>query len=181
MQIDVFATKIIIQRALDLMETAACWERKAAKKAHICGLQGEKRRLRYLSRDARNIVDWLEHIAYDVLKVDICAQEGSVDVSTLVDPKTTMEGIISKLWTIYNEVHQIANELVVAKFKKLSEPLYCYSGKLFDILQELQRSHTCYEFGKYEYHHVSRYQVGWENVHDEYEEKEESQGYNDHK
>lgn len=180
MAINVPIVQPLIQRSLDLMETASCWERKAAKSAHICGLQGEKRRLRYLYREAQNIVDWTEHTAYDLLKIEIRAQEGTIDTSSLLCPMSTMNGLIEKLWTIYYEAHQIANDLINAKFKKFAEPLYCYANKLFDILTELQRAQSEYEKAKYEYHHISRYQVAWENVHDNYEAKEERQGYKDY-
>lgn len=169
----------LLQRSLDLMETAARWERRAAKKAHIVGLQGEKRRLRYLSRKARNVVDVIEHSAYDLFKLDMYAQEGSIDVSSLVCVMSTMNGIIEKLWTIYNETHTIANEMVIAKFKKFANPLYDYSCELFEIIVELRRAQSSYEMGEYEHHHVSRYQIAWENVHDNYEPKEEEQGYKD--
>jgi len=181
MRADIAQLESLLQKTLNLMETASCWSRKAAKKAHIVGLQGEKRRLRYLSREARYIVDWTEHYSYDLLKIDICATPGSVDVSTLVCTGTTMKGIISKLWTIYDAVHQTANELVTAKFRDFATPLYSYTSKLFCIIGELQRAENEYVMADYEYHHVSRYQVSWYNVHDEYEDKEECQGYQDHK
>lgn len=177
MPIDVSSVQPLLQRALDLMELASTWEREAAKKAHICGLQGEKRRLRYLYRKASNIVDWIEHKSADILRIDIRAQKGIVDTSTLKDPKSAMEGIITKLWTIYFETHQLANELVAIRFNKFAKPLYKYSDRLFDILGELQRAQMEYEMAKYEYHHISRYQLGWDNVHDKYKHKERKQGY----
>jgi len=171
----------ILQRSLDLMETASCWMRKAAKKAHIVGLQGEKRRLRYLSREARNLVDWIEHSAYDLFKLDTCGQSGTIDVKDLVCPMSTMNGIIEKLWKVYNEAHQVANDLVIAKYRSFASPIYKYTDELICILSELQRAQTEYERAEYEYHHISRYQVGYWNVHDEYEKMEETQGYSDHK
>lgn len=180
MQIDVSTVQPLLQRALNLMETTSCWQRKAAKKAHIVGLQGEKRRMRYLSRESRNVVDWMEHNIYDILKIDISAQSGTTDTSGLVCPMSTMNGIVDKLWLIYNEAHQIANDLVVAKFRVFAKPLYCYSDELCCIIGELQRAQFEYEKANYEYHHISRYQVSWCNVHDKYEDKEESQGYTDH-
>jgi len=181
MPLDTTAIQPILQRALNLMETGSAWERKAAKRAHIVGLQGEKRRLRYLSREARNAVDWLEHAAYDILRLDMTAKAGTVDVTQLVCPMSTMNGIIEKLWVIYNECHQIANDLVMAKYRSFAQPLYCYADELFCILGELQRTQFEYEKANYEYHHVSRQQVGKDNVHDIYEEKEKEQGYKDYK
>lgn len=178
--IDLSTVQPLLQKELNLMETASMWARRAAKKAHIVGLQGEKRRLRWLYREARNVVDWTEHAAYDVLMIDIMPQAGSTDVNGLTDTMSTMKGIIDKLWVIYNEAHQIANDLVVAKFRKFACRLYDYSDKLFCIIQELQRADIEYGKASYEYHHISRYQVSYYNVHDEYECKEEDQGYTDH-
>lgn len=171
----------LLQKLLNNMETASCWARKAAKRANIVGLQGEKRRLRYLSREARNVVDWTEHNAWTVFKIDICAQPGTVDVSLLMCSMTTMSGIIDKLWTIYNETHQIANDLVAAKLKHVADCVYKYVDKIYCIIGELQRAQSEYEMADYEYHHISRYQVAWENVHDIYECEEEKQGFIDHK
>lgn len=181
MAIDVSAVQPLLQRTLNLMETAACWARKAAKQAHIVGLQGEKRRLRYLYRKATNIVDWTEHAALDHLRLNICAQPGTVDVSSLVCCMSTMNGIIEKLWTIRDQTHKLANELVMANYRRYAERLYDYSDCLDDILSDLQKAQFEYEKAEYEYHHVSRYQVGYYNIHDEYEEKEEAQGYVDSK
>lgn len=180
MPIDVTQVQPLIQRSLNLMETASCWCRKASKKAHIAGMQGEKRRLRYLYREASNIVDWTEHAIFDHLKIDICAQPGNVDVSSLMCPMSTMNGMIEKLWVIRDQAHDIANQLVIAKCRRYAKRLYCYVDKLDDILSELQRAQNEYERANYEYHHISRYQVSYYNVHDEYEEKEETQGYSDH-
>jgi len=171
----------LLQRALNLMETAACWERKASKRCLIVGLQGEKRRLRWLGREAQNVVDWIEFAAWSTCGIDIEAQEGSVNVNTLLDYQSAMGGIIEKLSVIHDEAHQIANELVAAKLRGFAKPIYQYVDCLFDIIGELQRAQSEYEMANYEYHHISRYQVSWYNVHDNYECKEEKQGYTDFK
>lgn len=177
---DVTAVQPLLQRSVNLFETSANCFREAAMKAHMCGLQGEKRRLRYLSRKARDIVDCTEHKVWDMFKIELTPQEGTVDVSALRDAKSTLEGMIDKMWKIYNEAHQIANDLVVAKARPLSKPVYEYVDCLFEVIGELQRAQFEYELANYEYHHISRYQVSYYNVHDEYEPKEEAQGYSDH-
>lgn len=180
MQIDISTVQTLIQKSLNLMETAKKWESRAAKKALMCGLQGEKRRLRWLSREAGFAIDWTEQMAWGILKIDLCAQEGSVDVSGLLDTRSTTEGIIEKLWTIYSAARKLVNEFTIANFKDFAVPLDKYACKLFKIIGELQRYQSEYEMAKYEYHHISRYQVSLENVHDEYECEEEKQGYKDY-
>ena len=178
--VDTTTIQPILQQTIDALETSGHWAQCAAKKAHIAGLQGEKRRLRYLAREARYIVTWTEHFAYDLLCIDISAQRGNTDVRSLLCPRSTMEGVISKLWTIVQILHGLANELIQEKMRVFAKPLYAYVDELFSIIAELQRTQTEYERSDYEYHHISRYQVGWSNVHDKYEEKEQEQGYTDH-
>lgn len=181
MTVDTARIQPLLQKALNLMETAALWERSAAKKAHMAGLQGEKRRLRWLAREAQNVVDWTEHTIYDLANLDISPQLGTTDVSNLRDTMSTIKGIIDKLWLIHNEIHQIANDLVTAKCKSFAEPLYCYAKKLFCIITELRRADSEYEKASYDYQMIARYQVGLCNIHDDYERMEAAQGYRDWK
>ena len=178
--VDTTTIQPLIQQTIDALDTSGHWMQCAAKKAHIAGLQGEKRRLRYLAREAKHIVTWAEHFSYDLLCIDISAKRGNTDVSTLLCPRSTMEGIISKLWTIVQVLHTYANEFIANNMRCYAIPVYNYVEELFSIIAELQRTQSEYERADYEYHHISRYQVGWSNVHDKYEEKEECQGYTDH-
>jgi len=177
---DITTIQPLLQQTIDALDTSSHWQDCAAKKAHIAGLQGEKRRLRYLAREAKNLVTWMEHFTYDLLGLDISAQRGDIDVSTLLCPRSTMDGIISKLWKITSVLHTCANEFITVNMRTYAIPLYAYVEELFSIIAELQRARREYEQADYEYHHISRYQVSWCNVHDKYEEKEEAQGYTDH-
>ena len=139
--------------------------------------------MRYLSRKAQNVVDCLQHSAWDIMDpgLELYPTVGSSDVSTMVDTKTSMRKMIDTLWKIHNEAHAIANEMVVGKFKSISDPIYDFCSCLLSIISEMQRNYRSYEMGAWEWHHVSRHQESDCNIHDEYEKKEESQGYSDHK
>lgn len=180
MDFDTTTVKPLLERALNLMATAAKWQEKAAKKCLIVGLQGEKRRMRYLGREALIVRDHLEYQAYDRLDgLDICAQSVDTDVAMMQCCESSMNHMISKLWAIRTQAHQIANDLVVANFKDFACFLYEYAAKIFSILGELQRNRKSYKKCDYDYHHVSRYQESCYNVHDAYECKEKEQGYSD--
>lgn len=170
----------LIQLAIDNLSTYSDWSRKAAMKAHMCGLQGEKRRLRYLYRKANMVVDTLQHSMYDLFSVELYPRVGSANVVDMMCPKTTMAGMIKTMWTMYEQLHKVANDLIGANMRSLASPIYGYCGCLLDILSELQRTQKEYEWANWEYHHISRHQVSHSNVHDKYEDKEESQGYSDH-
>lgn len=181
--IDQGIVRTSIQRALDILATSKDWDDMAAIRCHLIGLQGEKRRLRYLSRKAGYIITFLQHKPLDIFEPPLSCLPIAGDVgdsiAKLTDAKVAMPLIVEKLWKIYTSLHQIANELVANNMRPLADCLYEYIGCIFNVIGDLNRADREYKLADYEYHHISRYQVGWANVHDEYEDKEESQGYSD--
>lgn len=173
----------LIQRALNLFETSACWDKKAAMKCHMVGLQAEKRRLRYLARKAQNVIDSLQHSGWDIFDpgLELYPVAGVGDVSAMNDPETCMRKIIDTFWTIHDSAHEIANEMVIGKLKGLSEPIFCFCECLMDLISEVQRKYRSYEASGWNWMHISKDQETQNNTHDEYEEKEEAQGYKDRK
>lgn len=173
----------LIQKALDLFETSALFNRRAAMKCHISGLQGEKRRARYLFRKSQYIVDCLQHSTVDLFDpiLELYPNVGSIDISSMVTPKACMEKIISTLWKIHDDAQGIANDMVIAKFNSLREPIDKFCDCIMTIIAEMNRNYRSYEAAAWEWHHVSRHQETDCNIHDKYEDKEEQQGYKDHK
>lgn len=173
----------LIQRALDLFETIATFDRSAAMKCHIAGLQGEKRRMRYLYRKAKCVVDCLQHGAWDMFDpgLELYPKSGSADVSSMTNTQTCMRKIIDTLWKVHDEAHAIANDMVMAKLKSLSCPVYDYCDCLTTIISEMNRNYRSYEMSGWDWHHITRHQETDCNIHDKYEDKEEGQGYSDHK
>lgn len=171
------------QRTLDLFETSALWMRKGAMKCHMAGLQGEKRRLRYLYREAQNVTDCLQHSGWDLFDpgLELYPVVGSADISKMMDPESCIRIIIETYWKIHDAAHEIANEMVIGKFKGLSEPVYHYCDCLMNMIGETQRNYRSYEAAGWDWHHVSRHQETDCNIHDKYEGKEEKQGYSDGK
>ena len=180
---DMSADKALVQRALDLLETAANFDRKAAMKCHMAGLQGEKRRMRYLYRTSQNIVDCLQHSVYDIFNpgMELYPTVGTVDVYSMSDCKSCIQKAIETLWKVHDEAHSIANDMVLGKLKGLSDPLYEYCSCLMSIIGEMQRNYRSYELSGWDWHHISRHQETECNIHDKYEGKEKSQGYSDGK
>jgi hypothetical protein len=173
----------LTQKTIDLLETASCFCRKAAMKCHIVGLQGEKRRMRYLYRKCNNIADSMQHGVYDIFSpgLELYPNTGNTDITMINSPQTCMKKMIDTLWAVHDQLHLIANDMVIQKMKGLSGPLYDYCSCLMSMLGEMQRNYRSYEAGGWEYHHISRHQESACNIHDEYEDKEGHQGYSDHK
>lgn len=181
--LDKSSNQSLIQRALDIFETGSFFTRNAAMKCHMSGLQAEKRRSRYLYRKALNIVDYLQHSTWDIFEpgLELYPHMGSIDTDVMTDPKSCMRKIIESLWKIHDEAHAIANEMVVARLRCLSEPIYDFCNCVMTIISEMQRNFRSYELGGWDWILISRHQEADNNIHDEYEKKEESQGYSDHK
>lgn len=180
---DITLAKTLIQKALDLFETGACFYRKAAMKCHMVGLQGEKRRMRYLYRQYQMVTDCLQHGAWDLFDpgLELYAEVGNSDIKIMSDTKTCMRKMIDTLWKLHDEAHTIANEMVVGKLKGLAEIIYKYCDCIMSMITEMQRNYRSYEMSGWDWHHISRHQETECNIHDKYESKEESQGYSDHK
>lgn len=173
----------LLQRALNLFETSASWDRKAAMKCHMVGLQAEKRRLRYLFRNAQNVVICLQHSGWDVFNpgLELYPVTGDGDVSSMTTPETCMQKILDTLWTVHDEGRAIENDMILGKLKGLSQPIAKYCDCLMTIIGEVQRNYRSYEKSGWNWLLISRHQETDCNSHDEYEKKEESQGYIDHK
>jgi len=72
---------------------------------------------------------------------------------------------------------QIANAIVAAGFHPLSQCLHMHQAYLQDEIIDTNRFIMEGDAAKWEFHHISRYQVSMkDNIHDNYEEKKRKQG-----
>jgi len=171
-----------VQESLDFSTQVFDVLSKGAMYSHDVGLQGEKRRLRYLGREAIMLGEKLQHGARDIYACMLWpAKAKHSDVNGLTTMENTMIWIINKLWQIHDEYHRIANEMVVGRNRTLSICVYNYCNCIMKEIAALQRNHEGYSRASYDWHHVSRHQETEFNIHDHFEDKEEGQGYSDHK
>lgn len=166
----------LMQRAINLLEASRAWEGQAFLKAQILGLQGEKRRERYEARKDYMLMQYLQCCAVDLFDTELTPSSSQVTISNTSIPEY-FRTYLKKLWETYNELHNIANDLVVAGWKPIAEPLYCHLDYLLEVIVETKRTIKEGDLADWEYHHVSRYQVSNHNIHDCYEKKEAKQGY----
>lgn len=168
---------VLVQKAINLLESSSCWDDQAALRAHVLGLQGKKRVERYESRKEHMMVQCYIHDMFDLFDVEMQPEIGEIILPPMPDITSFFEAYIKKLWAVYHELHEIANALVIAGYKPLSESLYCYIECLHKCIIDNKRELREYLLANKEYHHISRYEVSYYNIHDKYEKKEESQGY----
>lgn len=169
----------LLQRAINLLYAAYTWDDEASLIAQSLGLHGEKREERHMSRKFHMLVQHYRSVCLDLLDIKISPASATHDLSSFTTIKIYLEKYIEKTWATYTELQVIANELVKGCFK----PLSCEMYKLADCLQdEIIRSKRLlkeYMLANEQYHHISRYEVSYDNVHDRLEKIEDKEGYID--
>ena len=165
----------LVDKTINLLETISIWDEKMAMQAHKIGLQGEKRKERYTGRKAHLIAQKLQHDVYDIFDAELYPVAQKVPIPNFNSAKDYYIEYINKMWYLYEELHMIANTMVTSNLKPLSGCIYKLTDCMFNDILHSQRFFKECEKAKWEYHHISRYQVSLENIHDEYEKKEESQ------
>lgn len=166
----------LLQSAINILDDSFRWEDQAYTRAQMLSVHGEKRRERHEARKDYMLQQHLKCLAVDLFDMELKAAPTSI-----VLPKTDIPGYfdmyLKKLWKTYDELHKVANDLVVAGYKHIAEPIYCHLDCVFDEIIETKRTIKEGNLANWEFHHVSRYQVGYYNVHDCMEKKEQAEGY----
>jgi len=167
------------EKIIELMKQAAIllnnqdrYDRISSMKAHIVGLQGEKRVDRIEHREYGGTVDYLMHRLLDLFDVEFYPPENRINLDGITDITKYLETHIAQLWKFHSELAMLSNEMTLAGHKKIAK---CLDKHVFDVedkLVELRRLYKEYLLANKEYHHISRYEVGYFNVHDEAEKIE---------
>ena len=167
----------LIQKAINLLEASSQWNDRASMLAHRLLVEGEKRRDRHDDRDEHMTRQYLQHTALDLFGVELYPLASDVAAPKATDPEVYFKMYIKKLWASYEEVGQIANAIVAAGFHPLSQCLHMHQAYLQDEIIDTNRFIMEGDAAKWEFHHISRYQVSMkDNIHDNYEEKKRKQG-----
>lgn len=168
----------LMQKAVNVLNDSEKWCNQAFMQAQLLGLQGEKRRERHEARKGYMLIQYIQSLSIDLFDHIITAQDSTVKIQGTKDIPSYFNMYLNKLETEYNELHTIANDMVVANYRIIAEQIYCYTDCLFKEIIDTKRAIKECTLAKWEYHHVSRYQVSMkENVHDIYEKKERKDGY----
>lgn len=167
----------LVQQAIDLLATTTVWEDEAALVAQDLGLQGEKRIERMEARNDFALIQKYRHRIFGLLDVKLKRPNPAVNLPSMTTIEEYFEAYIKKLWATYDELHEIANALVQAKYQPLAQPLYCYVTCVEEDIVAAKRLLKEYRLAGKEYHHISRYEVGYCNRHDEAEKMERSEGF----
>lgn len=167
----------LLQDAINLLDASQKWENRAQIKAQKLGIQGEKRREGHDERKELCLAQYLQRTAMDIFDAELYPEVGNVSAPAFSRPQDYFTAYHAKLWETYEALHMIANELVVKGYKPIAGPMYDYACYMFDEIIDTRRQLKEYALAGWEYHHISRYQVSYENRHDDYEKKERKQGY----
>lgn len=167
-----------IQAVINTLRACMEWDDKAFLEAQAIGLQGEKRRDCHEECKTLMLSQWLRRKTGDLFDVKVLPEPVQVN---LPSEMSTIPGYfnayLNKMEETYSGLHKQANVLVNMGYQPIAKKLYKYTCHLMKIIIEVRRIIKEGKLANWEYHHVSRYQVSFDNVHDRYECKEKKMGY----
>lgn len=166
-----------MQDCINLLYASGELENHAMLKAQKLGIQGEKRREGHDERKELCLMQHLQRLAMDVFDTELYPVKSTIPLPTMSTIQEYLQQYLAKLTEVYDKLHEYANALVVLKYRPIAAPMYAYVDYIWCEIIDIRRQMKEFALAGYEYHHVSRYQVGYENRHDDYEGKERDQGY----
>lgn len=167
----------MMKHAIDMLAYQSKYDDVASMKAHIVGLQGEKRIDRIEDRKYHMTAQYLQHKLWDKFDVEYYPIEKPVNLSMVTSIDSYFSTHIAALWEFYMSLNALGNEMVAAGYNSYSDCLSCHAKEVDETIDRLQRLSDEYTMSGKSYIHISRYETTNCNVHDEGEEKEKAQGY----
>ena len=149
-------------------------------KAQKLGLQGEKRRLRYESTKFHNLINFFECDFYDLYGIDITMQHGDNQMATVSSIQDFIRKVLEYKEKMFDKFHNLANGLVVANGRNYAGHLYKYCDCLVEDIKEYRRMVMEGDASGWSEAYLQRlmmHETTWHNVHDSFEDKEKSVGY----
>lgn len=172
--------KALLQNVVEELQYAEKYCKSYMLKAQRVGLQGEKRRLRYESVKYHNLINYLECDYYDLYGSDLEVQYMERHIPTVKGVKDFFEKVLEYFEKRYDRLHKIANDLVVANGRNYASCLYAHCDCLIEYIKEYRRVLVEGEMSGWTDAYIQRlmlHETTWHNVHDHYEDKEKSVGY----
>jgi len=150
-------------------------------KAQKIGLQGEKRRLRYESTKYHNLINYFECDFYDFYGMDLEAKHGEYTIPTIKGIQDFIIKVLEYYEKRYDKFHSLANSLVIANGRCYAQHLYSHCECLTEYIKEYRRMIMEGDAAGWSETFIQRlmsHETTMYNVHDHFEEKEQSVGYN---
>lgn len=167
----------LLQRAVNTMYQAEKYEEAALHVAQKLCLQGEKRRLRYESVKSHNMINYLITDTYDVLGISLERIHHEVKMPSSISIKGFFEMYHRKMTEQYSALHKIANDLVVNNYRGVAMKLFKVCDCLVEDIKYYNRVIMDGNATGWDTSFLLQYQTTWHNVHDCYEAKEKTVGY----
>lgn len=173
--------KSLLQSALVEIYNSEKFCESYLQKAQKLGLQGEKRRLRYLSVIWHNLKNYLHCDYFDLFGASLESGHSETPPPTVASIQDFFKKTCSHFEKMYDFLHGIANKLMPANG-------YCYAtcflekcNCIAEYIKEYRRIIMEGEAAGWSAEYIQRlliHQTTWHNVHDCFEEKEKEVGYN---
>lgn len=168
----------VAQSTIDMLAVVADWEEVAMLKAMDLDIHGEKRKNRYEGTKDTCIKKHLQCKIKDKFGITILSKPimQHADLSSINDPEKFFMAYLDILWQMYEKLHEASNKFVTLYMKPLTcaldERCCCIDAEIDKVNRRLSRGRKAGWS-----HDLLIYEQGWENVHDEYEQKENEAGY----
>lgn len=163
--------KVVLNELVNLLTESIHWEQSAMLVAQKIGLQGEKRRNRYESNCNDALLKKIRCHAYDFLEIELI--EGKIGKEMVASSfEVYFREWRSKLNTIYDNMHEIANKLVSLGMQPFAKCLYdklaCIEKDITYANRTIMEGNKC----SWDAQFIFLHQTTAENIHDYYEKKE---------
>lgn len=169
--------KTLLQQGIDALLTSKSLEEDLMYKAQKIGLQGEKRRQRYESTKSYNLIKFLRCDAFDTCGIELELKSVTAPVQRVTNIKEYFEVFLSKQEQLYEMLHTIANKLVVNNSQYYAKFLYEKCNCIICDIKYARRIILEGNLVSWNPEFILLYQTTDENVHDSFEEKEKTVGY----
>lgn len=149
-------------------------------KAQKLGLQGEKRRLRYFSVVWHNLKNYLHCDYFDLFGGSLEASHSETMQQSVTGIQDFFAKTLSHFENIYDKLHTISNGLMPANGYVYATCLLDKCNCIAEYIKEYRRIIMEGEASSWSQEYIQRIMMNettWKNVHDHYEEKEKSVGY----
>lgn len=173
--------KTILQNVVSELYASEKYFEAYLLKAQKLGLQGEKRRLRYESTKMHNLINFIKCDFYDLFGESLDIAHSEIPVQPVSGVEDFFKKCLTHFWKGFQSLHSAGNALVTSNARNYALKIYdicdhwaCYVKELRRIIDEGVES-------GWSDAHLQRLmiqQTTWENVHDRFEDKEKSHGYN---
>jgi len=170
--------KLLLQKAIDTLNTSKCFEERAMMIAMKLGLQGEKRRMRYESAKNHNLINFFLCDTFDTCGLVLTKEHQPISTPIINSMQEYFTALLNKTEELHAVLHDVANKMVIAGYKHGANYLYEKCCCLIEDIKYFRRIIREGTATLWSAEFIFLHQTTEHNIHDCFEAKEKEVGYN---